>query len=127
MNGPDGPEQRTADAEERSEREYDELDRTEDRAEYSTSDVADEVRKATADSRAAHSTARSTRRVRMMKGTFGVVLMILSPFIVGGLFLAGIKAHEAFVQWQYERAVQKRNARLIRHSITPFRGTRARQ
>lgn len=50
MNGPDGPEQRTADAEERSEREYDELDRTEDRAEYSTSDVADEVRKATADS-----------------------------------------------------------------------------
>lgn len=59
-----------------------------------------------------------------MKGTFAIVLMISSPFIVGGLFLLGLKAIEAYRQWRYENAVAERNAKLQRYGVTPFRGTK---
>jgi hypothetical protein len=62
-----------------------------------------------------------------MKTTLGIVLMVCSPFIVGGLFIAAIKGFELYSKWSYQRAVERRNARLVRFGITPFRGTRVRQ
>jgi len=62
-----------------------------------------------------------------VKGTFAIVLMVCSPFIVGGLFILGLKAMEAYRQWKYEQAVKERNAKLLRHSITPFRGVKGYQ
>lgn len=62
-----------------------------------------------------------------MKGTFAIVLMVTSPFLVAGLFILALKSIEAYNNWKYEQAVQARNARLERLSITPFRGVKARQ
>jgi hypothetical protein len=56
-----------------------------------------------------------------------IVTMICAPFLAGAIVIAAIKGREKYAKWQYERAVEKRNAKLLRHSITPFRGTRARQ
>lgn len=53
------------------------------------------------------------------------VLPVLAPFIFGGLILAGFKAVDAYNKWKYRRAVEKRNAKLYRHGLTPFRGTRS--
>jgi hypothetical protein len=51
-------------------------------------------------------------------------IMIISPFILGGLVLGAIKAAEIYAKWRYRRAVEKRNAKLKRHGLTPFRGTK---
>lgn len=59
-----------------------------------------------------------------MKATLGIVLIVCSPFIVGALILLGIRAQEAYQNWRYRCAVHERNARLRRHNITPFRGTK---
>jgi len=61
-----------------------------------------------------------------MKDTLGIVLMIMSPFIVGALILAGIKFQEMYQQWKYENAVAERNQKLQRYGVTPFRGTKLR-
>jgi hypothetical protein len=59
-----------------------------------------------------------------MNQAFATVLMVVSPFICGGVILLSIKLHEIYTHWSYGRAVQKRNARLVRHSIAPYRGTK---
>lgn len=61
-----------------------------------------------------------------MKSTLGIVLMVASPFIVGGLILASIKGYEVYSAWSYKRAVRIRNEKLERFGLTPYRGTRAR-
>jgi hypothetical protein len=60
-----------------------------------------------------------------MSGTFGMVLMICSPFIGAGVILGILKGIELWNRRRYERAIAKRNARLERLSITPFRGVKA--
>jgi hypothetical protein len=62
-----------------------------------------------------------------MKSTLAIVLMICAPLIAGALVIAAIKGREMYANWQYARAVEKRNARLVRHSLTPFRGVKVRQ
>lgn len=61
-----------------------------------------------------------------MKGTFAIVLMISSPFLVGGLFLLGLKALEWYRQWKYEQAVLVRNEKIARFGLKPFPGTKLR-
>lgn len=56
--------------------------------------------------------------------TLSTVLSIASPFIVGGLILAAIKLHEKYSNYRYRRAVEERNAKLVRHGMVPFKGTR---
>lgn len=51
-------------------------------------------------------------------------LIFASPFIVGGLVLAALKLHEKYTNWRYRCAVEARNAKLVRHGLTPFRGTK---
>lgn len=60
-----------------------------------------------------------------MSATLHTVLIVLSPFIMGAAVLAGFKAIDVYTKWQYRRAVEKRNAKLFRHGLTPFRGTRS--
>jgi len=55
----------------------------------------------------------------------GVVVMILSPFLAAGVILAGLKGIERYNKWKYERAVAERNAKVERHGLKPFRGTKA--
>lgn len=61
-----------------------------------------------------------------MKLTFGIMLMGLSPFIVGGLFLLCLKAIEWHKQWKYEQAVLVRNEKVARFGLKPFPGTKLR-
>ena len=66
---------------------------------------------------------QGARRITVNE-TFAIVLMICSPFICGGVILLSIKLHEIYTRWEYSRAVQQRNKKLERHSISPYRGTK---
>jgi hypothetical protein len=59
-----------------------------------------------------------------MSGTFGMVLMICSPFIAAGVMLALLKGVEIYNKHRYKRAIEKRNAEQELYGIKPFRGTK---
>lgn len=59
-----------------------------------------------------------------MKGTLGIVLMICSPFLVGGLILLVLRLQEMHAHWKYENAVAERNAKIERLGLKPFKGTK---
>lgn len=58
-----------------------------------------------------------------MKGTLAWILLS-APFVLGGGILLADFLYLRITKWQYARAVERRNAKLVRHSITPFRGTK---
>jgi hypothetical protein len=59
-----------------------------------------------------------------MKSTFGIVMIILMPFIAGGLFLLVLKLQEMYQQYKYEKALTERNDRIERLGLKPFRGVK---
>ena len=59
-----------------------------------------------------------------MKGTLGIVLMVISPFLMGGLVLIVLKLQEMRAHWKYQNAVDVRNAKIERLGLKPFKGTK---
>lgn len=60
-----------------------------------------------------------------MKTTLAWIIMA-APFALGAGILLADFAYLRINKWRERRAIERRNAKLVRHSLTPFRGVKAR-